>query len=425
MRKLRHFGIALALLSGAGIGARAYRANQAADEPAMRTVQLSRGDIVDAVVTTGTLQAVRTVQVGSQVSGSIAWLGADFNSIVRKGQIIAKLDPALLESQVEQARANLGQARANLAKAGSDLDRSRVELVDAQQKYARAKELTARSLLPQSDLDAATVAVDSAQASLASQEAAVAQAQAGVSQSQASVNQNEVNLEHTIITAPIDGIVIQRSVDVGQTVAASLQSPTVFAIAADLTQMQVSADVDEADIGRIRAGQAVTFKVDAFPSEIFAGIVSQVRLQPVVVQNVTTYTAMIDVPNPALRLKPGMTANVTVEVARRSGVVRVPNAALRFRPNIDTFAALNQEMPSDLQSGGSRVWRYTNNRIEPARVELGITDGVLTELVGSEMQPGTDVAIGLATAAANTPSKTTTTRNPVMGSGPSGPPPGR
>src|SRR5207248_6319079 len=218
-------------------------------------------------------------------------------------------------------------------------------LVDAQQKYTRAKELAARSLLPQSDLDAAKIAVDSAQATLQSSKATVEQAQANL-------NQAQVNLDHTVITAPIDGIVIQRSVDVGQTVAASMQAPTLFVIAADLTKMQVNANIDEADVGRIRPAQHVTFRVDAYPTETFEGNVSQIRLQPVVVQNVTTYGTVIDVPNAQLKLKPGMTANVKIEIAKRSDALRIPNAALRFRPTTDLFAALNQPVPPEVQGGG-------------------------------------------------------------------------
>ncbi|MEX2273171.1 MAG: efflux RND transporter periplasmic adaptor subunit [Vicinamibacterales bacterium] len=255
----------------------------------VNTAPIGRGDIIDIVGATGTLQAVTTVQVGSQVSGNIEWLGADFNSIVRKGQVIARLDPSLFDAQLNQVQANLVQARANLTKARSELDRARVQLTDAQQKNARAKELAAQQLLPASELDAAKIAVDSATAAVASQQATVVQVQAAVTQSEASVNQSQVNRNHTIIVAPIDGIVTQRNVDVGQTVAASMQAPTLFIIAADLTEMQVNANIDEADVGRIRPGQHVTFRVDAYPTDNFQGTVTQVRLQPVVVQNVTTY----------------------------------------------------------------------------------------------------------------------------------------
>jgi len=346
--------IGLLIVAAIGAGAGAYYIRRGAPEMQVMTAPITRGDVVDTVGATGTLQAVTTVQVGSQVSGNISWLGADFNSIVKKGQVVARLDPSLFEAQLEQSKANLMQTRANLIKAQSDLERTKVQLTDAQQKYTRAKELAARNLLPQSDLDSAKIAVDTAQAMLASQQATVSQAQAAVTQSQASVNQNQVNLDHTIITAPIDGIVTQRSVDVGQTVAASMQAPTLFIIAADLTKMQVNANIDEADVGRIRPGQHVTFRVDAYPTDNFEGTVSQIRLQPVVVQNVTTYGTVIDVPNAQLKLKPGMTANVKVEIAKRSEVLRVPNAALRFRPTNDMFAALNQAVPPEAQAGGGR-----------------------------------------------------------------------
>ncbi len=348
-------GLLIVLAIGAGAGA--YYIRRGGPEIQVNTSPISRGDITDTVGASGTLQAVTTVQVGSQVSGNIQFLGADFNSIVKKGQVVARLDPSLFDAQLQQAKANLAQTQANLTKAQSDLERTKVQLTDAQQKFARSKELASRSLLPQSDLDSAKIAVDSAQASLASQEATVSQTRAAVSQSQASVNQNQVNLDHTVIQAPIDGIVTQRSVDVGQTVAASMQAPTLFIIAADLTKMQVNANIDEADVGRIRPGQHVTFKVDAYPTETFEGAVSQIRLQPVVVQNVTTYGTVIDVPNAQLKLKPGMTANVKVEIAKRTDALRVPNAALRFRPSTDVFAALNQPVPPEALNTGGRGGR--------------------------------------------------------------------
>jgi HlyD family secretion protein len=343
---------ALLIVAAIGAGAGAYYYKHNGVDVQVNTAPVTRGDVVDTVGATGTLQAVTTVQVGSQVSGNISWLGADFNSIVKKNQVIAKLDPSLFEAQLQQARANLAQARANLTKAQSDLERAKVQLTDAQQKYTRAKELGERSLLPQSDVDAAKIAVDSAVAAVESQKATLAQAGAGVTQSEASVNQAQVNLDHTIILAPIDGIVTQRSVDVGQTVAASMQAPTLFIIAADLTEMEVNANIDEADVGRIRPGQHTTFHVDAYPTDTFEGTVTQVRLQPVVVQNVTTYGTVITVPNQDLKLKPGMTANVKVEVAKKTDVLRVPNAALRFRPTTDLFAALNQAVPPELTPSG-------------------------------------------------------------------------
>ena len=335
--------VALAAVGGGGYWYFQYSKKPA--PPTVTTAAVTRGDIVETVGATGTLQAVTTVQVGSQVSGNIAFLGADFNSLVKKGQVLARLDPSLFEAQAQQTRATLAQARANLLKAQSDLERNRVQLVDAQQKYDRAKTLASRSLLAQSDLDAAKTTVDSAQASLVSQQATVVQVQASVTQAEASVNQSQVNLAHTVITAPIDGLVISRSVDVGQTVAASMQAPTLFVLAADLTKMQVLANLDESDVGRIRPNQPVSFRVDAYPNDTFRGTVSQVRLEPKVQQNVVTYATVIDVPNNDLRLKPGMTANVNVEIARASNVVRVPNSALRFRPSNDVFTALGQTPP--------------------------------------------------------------------------------
>jgi len=410
--RIKRLIVALLLLGVVGLSAGAYYSRQDNDAAALRTVGVSRGTVVDAVATTGTLEAVTTVQVGTQVSGTISWLGADFNSTVRKGQVIAKLDPSLFEAQV-------AQAQANLAKANADVERESVNLVDAQRKLVRANELGARQLLPKTDLEAADVAVQNAQAQLRS-------VRAQVQQAQASLNQSQVNLQHSIIAAPIDGIVIQRSVDVGQTVAASLQSPTVFAIAADMTKMQVNANVDESDIGRIRPGQTVTFKVDAYPADSFTGKVSQVRLQPTVVQNVTTYTAIIDVPNPELKLKPGMTANARVEIAKRDAAVRVPNAVLRFRPTEDTFTALDQEVPDDLQSGGSRVWILADGQLQAVRVKVGITDGVNSEIVSGDLPDQAQLAIGAATASTTSTSRgrsNGSNGNPLMLSGPR--PPGR
>ena len=321
--------ITLVLLAIVGGGAYAYYAyTRRPVEPTITTATVTQGDVAETVGATGTLQAVTTVQVGTQVSGTIKELHADFNSLVRRGQVLARLDPSLFETQIEQARANLIRAQA-------DLERLRVSLADAETKLARARELSARQLIPQSELDTAEVTVRSAQAQIRSSEAQVTQAQA-------SLNQNDVNLQHTVITAPIDGLVISRNVDVGQTVAASMQAPTLFVLAADLTKMQVLANLDESDVGRIRPGQTVVFRVDAYPAEDFTGAVSQVRLQPQVVQNVVTYSTVIDVPNPQLKLKPGMTANVNIEIARVENAIRIPNGALRFRPTNDIFAALGQ-----------------------------------------------------------------------------------
>jgi HlyD family secretion protein len=282
------------------------------------TTAIDRGDIADVVGATGVLQAVTTVQVGSQVSGTIQQLLADFNSTVKKGQVIARLDPALFQARVAQAQANLVSTRA-------DVERARAAIADARQKYERAQALARQDLLPESDLETAKSAFDAAQAQLQANQAAVSQAQAAL-------NQAQVDLGHTVITAPIDGVVLARNVDVGQTVAASLQAPVLFVIANDLDQMQVNASIDEADIGRVKTGQDVTFRVDAFPDQAFKGRLEQVRLQPVVAQNVVTYNTIVAVDNKGQRLMPGMTATVSVVIEERKDAVRVPAAALRFRP---------------------------------------------------------------------------------------------
>ncbi|HET7698532.1 MAG TPA: efflux RND transporter periplasmic adaptor subunit [Vicinamibacterales bacterium] len=337
MKKLLPVVIILAVL---GAGGAVFYANRPEKEPTVTTLQVSRGDIVDGVGATGTLQAVTTVTVGTQVSGIVQELYADFNSIVKKGQVVARLDPSILQTQVETAKANLNNAMANL-------ERQKVTLDDARQKLARARELSARQLATKVDLENAELNVKTAEAQLKSTESSIVQAKAAV-------NKAEVDLDHTVITAPIDGIVIKRSVDRGQTVAASMSAPELFIIAADLTAMQVNASIDESDVGRMRPGQAVSFRVDAYPNETFHGSVKQVRLNPVTVQNVVTYSTVIDVPNPELKLKPGMTAQVTIEIARRQNVLRVPNAALRFRPTTDIFAAFNQPVPPELERGFGR-----------------------------------------------------------------------
>ena len=298
------------------------------------TATVSRGSVVQGIDATGRLQAVTTVQVGSQVSGTIKSLYADFNSNVKKGQVVAELEPSLFQTQVEQAAATVVRSQA-------DVERSKVQLDDAKLKLERAKDLATRKLIPQADYE-------TAEATNRQAEAALKSAQAALVQGQAALNQNKVNLSHTIITAPIDGVVINRNVDVGQTVAASMQAPTIFEIANDLSQMQVNANISESDIGQITIGQPVRFQVDAYPQQTFTGTVSQVRLNPVIEQNVVSYVTVISVPNPDLRLRPGMTANVTVEVARADDTLRVPMSAIRFTPTPELFASLGQPVPEAL-----------------------------------------------------------------------------
>ena len=312
----RRTWIALAVVVAAAAALLAFRGRD--KEVQYQTTTVDRGDIVDVVGATGTLQAVTTVQVGSQVSGTVDSLGADFNSRVKKDQVVARLETSTFDARLSQARANLVAARANVEKAKSTV-------ADTKQKYERAKELSAQQLLPEADLETAKSNYDGAVAALQG-------AVAAVSQSAAAVQQAQVDLTHTVIRAPIDGVVVARNVDVGQTVAASLQAPVLFVIANDLSHMQVNASIDEADVGRVRQGEVVTFHVDAYPNETFTGRVEQVRLQPITVQNVVTYNTLIAVDNSGGRLMPGMTATVSVIVQRRDNVLRLPAAALRFRP---------------------------------------------------------------------------------------------
>jgi HlyD family secretion protein len=333
--------LTLIVLGVVGGGTAAYYMRKNTPEPVVTTLQLTRGDVVDSVGATGTLEAVETVDVGTQVSGTVQDLYADFNDIVKKGQVIARLEPSLLQTQIEQQRANVTRAEA-------DLERLRVSLADAQQKLARAKELSARNLIPRTELETADINVKTADAQIRSSAAALTQARS-------QLNTAQVNLGHTVIRSPIDGIVISRNVDQGQTVAASMNAPVLYSLAADLTKMQVVANIDEAEIGKMRPGQPVNFRVDAYPNDTFHGAVQQVRLQPTTVQNVVTYSTVISVPNDELKLKPGMTANVTIEISRKNNVLRAPNASLRFRPTADIFAAFKQEMPPELQRGFGRT----------------------------------------------------------------------
>ena len=344
--------IVIVIIAAVGAGAGAYYMSHKGQQVQVQTVPISRGDVVDAVASTGTLQPVISVTVGSQVSANIAWLGADFNSIVKKGQVIAKLDPTLFQSQVAQAKAQLSQSQAALENAKAQLTRDTANANYLRLTYQRDDDLAKQKLISQDQLDQAKAAADQATASLELDKANIQQQTANIQQATAQLNTSQTNLDHTIITSPIDGIVTTRSVDVGQTVQASMTAPQLFVIAEDLTQMQVSANIDESDVGRVTPGQDVTFRVDAFPGVDFHGTVAQIRLNPTVVNNVTTYATMIQVPNKDLRLKPGMTTNLKIQVSRRSDVLRVPNTAIRFRPSVDVFAALNQPVPPEALGGG-------------------------------------------------------------------------
>ena len=404
--KWRLFTLAV-VVALVGLTVRVIYARRADDVPQLVTDVVTRGSIVSSISASGTVEAVKTVLVGSQISGTVQALYADFNSVVKKGQVIARLDPSLVQSDIDQARAAVVRAEA-------DVERLQVALLDAQTKANRARDLSARQLIPAVDLETAEVTRQST-------EAQVKSARAQVTQARATLSQAQVNLQKTVIRSPIDGIVIARDVDVGQTVAASLQAPTLFSIAADLSEMQVKASIDESDLGQIKEGQAVTFSVDAYPRDVFMGRVRQVRLNRVVEQNVVTYAAIITAPNPDLKLRPGMTASVTVETARRDNVLRVPVAALRFKPTAELLTALgpgknapgtNQAAPPDVNT----VW-LVDDDLHPVGVRVGVTDGMFTEVASGQLQEGARIAMRTAAAASGS-RQSPASGNPLMGTPP-------
>src|SRR5580658_885580 len=296
------------------------------------TAKGERGEIDDVVEATGTINAVITVQVGSQVSGSIAKLNADFNSRVHKGDIVALIDPALFKGALLQATADLKNSEANLKAARANLEKAKSALVQTQADYDRAVGLAKDGVMSQQQLDLAKSNYDAANASVDAAAANITQAEAQISLKEAAVSVAQTNLDYTVIRSPIDGTVVARNVDVGQTVAASLQAPTIFTIAQDLTKMWVYAKTDESDVDNIKVGEAVTFKVDALPKQTFQGAVSQVRMNPTMVQSVVTYDTIIEFANPELKLFPGMTAYVTIPVATVQNALKLPNTALRYKP---------------------------------------------------------------------------------------------
>lgn len=351
-------------------------------KPQYRTEKVRRDDLEASVSATGTVNAVSTVSVGTQVSGTIKELYVDYNSLVKQGQLLAEIDPATFQAQVDQARANVLSARANLKK-------SQAALADAKRTFARNQQLLARNFIAQSDLD-------TAQTNLETADAQVDAARAQVLQSQAALSQAETNLRYTRILSPVNGTVISRSVDVGQTVAASFQTPTLFSIAEDLTKMQIDTSVDEADIGRVALGQAVHFNVDAYPDTNFNGNVSEIRNAPVTVQNVVTYDVVVRVNNPDLKLKPGMTANVSIITALRKDVLCVPNAALRFKPQGKGKNGNTQVKGAHANGTGMKgpaVWVLDGTEPKRVAVRTGINDGISTEIVAGDLREGQEVIL--------------------------------
>src|SRR5882757_1614974 len=378
------------------------------------TAKVERGAINDVVEATGTINAVITVQVGSQVSGTIAKLNADFNSRVHKGDIVALIDPALFKGALLQATADLENAKANLVAAQANLEKAKAGLVQTKADYDRAVGLFQSGIMSQQQLDVAKANYDSANAGVNGAAASVTQAEAQVSQKKAAVEVAQTNLDYTVIRSPIDGTVVARNVDVGQTVAASLQAPTIFTIAQDLSKMWVYAKTDESDVGNIKVGKPVTFKVDAFPKDTFQGRVSQVRMNATTVQSVVTYDTIIEFANPELKLFPGMTAYVTIPVATVEDSLKVPNTALRYKPpmSADEILAVYKQYGIDgsgrqVATAGSGVvqaseaakaeaesparapksdtgvvWKLgAGNTLIPVKVSLGITDHAFTEVL--------------------------------------------
>ena len=395
------------------------------------TARVESGEIKQVVEATGTINAVTTVQVGSQVSGSISRLYVDFNSYVKKGQVIAQIDPALFQGALAQAKADLENARANLAVGIANTAKAKATAEQTKADYERNLGLSKQGVVSPQALDLARANAESAAAQVNGALAQEQQARAQVQQKEAAVQVAQTNLDYTTIHAPIDGRVVARNVDVGQTVAASLQAPTLFVIAQDLTKMQVYAKTDESDVGQIRPGQKVSFKVDAYPRETFSGMVSQVRMNSTVVQNVVTYDTIVDFSNPDLKLFPGMTAYVSIPVATASNVTKVPNSALRYKPDLpadeiralyqkyglpegagqraqEQKAAANANGASSNAAGESHgakfdtqvVWKLLPDKtLQPVRIRTGITDHTFTELVqplNGELKSDDELVTGLA-----------------------------
>ena len=345
-----------------------------------------RGTVQTVVSATGTASAVTTVSVGSQVSGTILHIYVDFNSPVKQGQVIARIDPTFLQAAVSEAEAALEKTRASLSQ--------------AQRDSARVRDLFSQNLAAQADYDNALTAVELARA--------------GMQQAQAQLSRARTNLAYSVITSPIDGVVISRNVDAGQTVAASLQAPTLFSIAQDLHKMQIETFIDEADIGGLREGMKANFTVDSYPDERFEGIIWQVRFAAKVDQNVVTYPVIIDVDNPDVKLRPGMTANVTIVTARREVVLRVPATALRFKPpgtqneNNKTGSSTggarratggkSMKSPADSTAGTSgTVYVKGPGGVPQSRsVRVGLNDGTSAEILSGEISPGDSVIVGMA-----------------------------
>lgn len=411
----------------------AFRATKKTD-PDYFTAKVERGDIRQVIEATGTINPVTSVQVGSQVSGMISKLYVDFNSKVTKGQVIAEIDPKLFEGAVLQAQADLQNAQALLAAAKANLAKDQATLQQNKLDYDRAVALQRQAVNSQQQLDQAKATYDAITAQVGSDRAAIQQAEAQVAQKTAALKVAQTNLDYTIIRAPINGTVVARNIDIGQTVAASLQAPTLFTIALDLTKMQVYAKTDEGDVGQIRPRQKADFQVDAFPKEMFHGVVFQVRMNATSIQNVVTYDTIVNFDNPQLKLFPGMTAYVSIPVASVTDVVKIPNAALRYKPDLPAervqelykqygvavtasppvataakqpgAARTERAVAKPSESGGSDtsvVWKLMPDKsLQPVQIHIGLTDHTYTALTAGGLEPGEELVTGATTVSQET-----------------------
>ena len=361
-----------------------------------RTVKIDKGAISKYVTATGTINPVRTVLIGSQVTGLISQLYVDFNSVVRVGQVVAQIDPVPFEHQVKKAEAALATAIASLEKA-------KVNSKNNRKNYLRSKKLFAKKVISINDLDAARTTYE---AGLADEKLADSQ----ILQAKAALEIAKTDLKHTVIVSPLDGIVISRDVDVGQTVVSSFQTPTLFHIAEDLVHMQVNTNVDEADIGMVKVGQDAKFTVDSFPDDVFEGKVVEIRMSPVIFQNVVTYNTLINVDNTSLKLKPGMTANTSILVARVEHALRVPNSALRYTPSEMLQSEADKRALAErkfAKKSSSHIWILDSGELKQIAVKLGIGDDTFTEILEGEVKEGQEAVTGeiTPTSAAKTSQK--------------------
>lgn len=407
--------VVLVILLGGGYAAwRAYFADGAT--PTYKFAAIESGPITASVSATGTLNPVVSVQVSSQISGQLREIFVDFNSTVKAGQLIAQIAPETYEHRVRQAEADLEAGRATVAVQQAELYRATVNLADAERDHARKQSLVAKNFISPAELDKAQTTLEAAKAQMRVVEAQASNSAALVRQREAQLGQARVDLGRTEIRAPVDGIVIKRSVEPGQTVAASLQAPELFVIARNLTDMQVETAIDEADVGRLQVGQAASFTVDAFPGKRFKGEVKQVRKAAQVVSNVVSYTVVVSASNPDLILLPGMTANVRIVTAQKEQVLKIANAALRFRPPGNDDKSTPAAKPPGSGGGGMGRGRASGGQGKlwvlgadgkPAAVEVrtGINDGNQTELVEGELAGGREVIVGMNAAAEKKPTQ--------------------